>query len=92
METMDSYNLVEHVYGLAVAHDCPRGFESGAIFGAKLGAMKPGEVGTIVMGSTTSPTFIARLLTEGELCGFETVALVVTKARKLDEYHVARIR
>lgn len=92
METMNSYNLVEHVYGLAVAHDCPRGFESGAILGAHLGAMKPGEVGTIVMGSTTSPTFIARLLTGGELCGFETVALVVTKARKHDDYHVARIR
>ena len=92
METMNSYNVIERVYSLAVAHDCPRGFEGGAILGAKLGAMKAGEVATIVMGAGVSPTFIDRLLTEGELCDFEPVALTVTKARKTDEYHVARIR
>lgn len=92
METMNSYNLIERVYGLAVAHDCPRGFESGAILGAKLGAMKPGEVSTIVMGDIVSPTFIGRLLTGCELCDFETVVLAVTKTRIADEYTVTRIR
>ena len=91
METMNTFNLINHLYDLAVAHDCLRGFMCGALIGAKLGSMRMGEVCTVVMGDSTSRVYNG-IIQKRELCDSETVAIMVSKMRNADMFAVCRIK